>query len=176
MQIGTKGKKTPEGIAELLLECHQRIRSFVDLAVRLAEVKDAPDAQIRDAARQVLRYFEEALPLHVQDEEQSVLPRLRGRDERVDAALEKMREEHASHQAHLEDLKRICRALAETPESHSELSAPLAQVAAALSRDFEVHLRGEEETVIPAIGRLISAKEQANMILELRERRAPPLV
>ncbi len=174
MDIGTKRKDTPEGIVELLLECHQRIRSFIQLAARLAAASDAPEEQISDAAGKVLRYFEEALPLHVQDEEQSLLPRLRGHDERVDAALDQMCEEHASHQSGLEKLTGLCRTLRGAPERHSELSSELARVAAELDVEFGAHLHSEEETVIPAIARFLSAKEQADMILELRERRAPP--
>ena len=174
MDIGIRRKQTPEGIAELLLECHQRIRSFVERAARLAAASNAPETQISDAAGRVLRYFEEALPLHVQDEEQSLLPRLRGHDERVDAALDQMSEEHASHQSGLEKLTGLCRTLAGAPERHSELSSELARVAAELDVEFGTHLRSEEETIIPAIARFLSANEQSEMILELRERRAPP--
>ena len=68
----------------LLLDCHERIRAFTAMASRLAAPGDpGPDA-IRDAAARVHRYFAEALPLHAQDEEESLAPRLRGRDPDLD--------------------------------------------------------------------------------------------
>jgi iron-sulfur cluster repair protein YtfE (RIC family) len=175
MLIGVKGRTSPESISDLLLECHGRIRSFVDIARRLAEATDAPVDQIGDAARQVQRYFEEALPLHVEDEEESVLPRLRGQDPQVDSALEKMHQEHSAHEPLLERLIRVCQRLASDPHRHADVAGELAEVVTELDREFGVHLRNEEETIIPAIGRFISAAEQEAMILELRRRRAPPV-
>ena len=72
----------------LLLECHERIRSFLALARRIAEVGPSEPGSVPEAAARVRRYFTEALPLHAQDEEASILPRLRGLDARVDAELE----------------------------------------------------------------------------------------
>lgn len=176
MLIGVKGKKSPSprGIADLLLECHDRIRSFVGMARRLAEAKDAPGEQVQDAAGQVRRYFEEALPLHVQDEEESLLPRLRGQDPVVDAALDKMHAEHGAHERPLAELVRLCRKLADSPEQHADMAQDLSRVVAELDRAFSVHLRNEEETIIPAIGRRLSPAEQEAMVAELRQRRAPP--
>ena len=65
-------------LPDLLLDCHERIRHFSTLAVRLAR-EDASDDERRGVAAGVARYFEQALPLHVRDEDESILPRLRGR-------------------------------------------------------------------------------------------------
>ncbi|HEX9400550.1 MAG TPA: hemerythrin domain-containing protein [Anaeromyxobacter sp.] len=53
-------------------------------------------------------YFTEALPLHARDEEESVLPRLHGRDSAVDAELAAMEREHREHGPPLEVLVRAC--------------------------------------------------------------------
>ncbi|KQV87601.1 hemerythrin domain-containing protein [Pelomonas sp. Root1237] len=64
---------------EMLAACHERVRRSLDLLQRLhAHVQQhGVDAQARDAAADVLRYFDRAGPAHHEDEERHVLPRLR---------------------------------------------------------------------------------------------------
>src|SRR6516164_5551174 len=82
IQIGPS--KENSDIVDLLSECHDRIRAFTGLAGRLASSGSVSDNEIRDAAGQLVRYFSESLPLHVADEEESILPRLRGRSTPLD--------------------------------------------------------------------------------------------
>ena len=64
------GKPAAPGDAvDLLLECHQRIRAFLDLADRLGPPGPDPAQAVADAAARVHRYFTLALPLHARDEE-----------------------------------------------------------------------------------------------------------
>jgi hemerythrin-like domain-containing protein len=64
---------------EMLAACHERVRRSVDLLQRLNAhvLQHGVDAQARDAAADVLRYFDIAGPAHHEDEERHVLPRLR---------------------------------------------------------------------------------------------------
>lgn len=64
---------------EMLAACHERVARMVGLLERLAVhvQSQGADAQARDAARDVMRYFDIASPLHHQDEERHVFPRLR---------------------------------------------------------------------------------------------------
>jgi hemerythrin-like domain-containing protein len=64
---------------EMLAACHERVRRSLDLLQRLHAhvVAHGVDAQARDAAADVLRYFDRAGPAHHEDEERHVLPRLR---------------------------------------------------------------------------------------------------
>ena len=158
-------------IVELLLECHARIRTFVMLARELGERPELPAHEVRLAAGRVRRYFGEALPLHVADEEQSVAPRLRGRTPEIDAALATMVAEHESHEKPLAEMLRICRALEEAPERHAELRIDLATLAASLVADFEDHLALEERVLLPAIRALLTSPQRAEMRAELRRRR-----
>jgi len=64
------------GPADLLLACHVCIRAFTALAGRLASADPAPDAEVAAAAQRVHRYHFVALPLHQEDEERSIAPRL----------------------------------------------------------------------------------------------------
>jgi iron-sulfur cluster repair protein YtfE (RIC family) len=154
------GKKSaPADLVDMLLECHGRIRKFSALAVAIAERTDLPRDELAEACGQVERYFTVALPLHVRDEEESVLPRLRGRSAEVDAALARMHDEHVEHGPALE---RMLAGL-KTPR---ELHAP----ATALQAMFESHLRQEEQVLFPAI-RALPVAEQAAIVNELRARR-----
>jgi hemerythrin-like domain-containing protein len=166
------GRKTPAtDFVGMLLECHGRIRTFSATARRLGEATDVPPEQVREAAHSVRRYFDEALPQHVEDEEETVVPRLRGRDAELDVALERMSREHSAHEPALSALLSLCRRLEATPEQHAELRDELSAVATALEQELGAHLAHEEATIIAAIPRLLSSQEQAVMIEELRHRR-----
>jgi iron-sulfur cluster repair protein YtfE (RIC family) len=164
------GKPRAGGDAvDLLLECHDRIRSFLSLARRIAVAGEADD--VAEAAARVVRYFTEALPLHAQDEEQSVLPRLQGLDPVVDEALAIMAREHAEHEVPLAALVEACAALAEDPGRHREVTPALTWAVGALDVHFEGHLRREEEVIFPAARRLLPEGELAAIGRELRQRR-----
>ncbi len=115
------GKPAPAGgdAVALLLECHERIRAFLALARHIGEARSSQAQPIAEAADQVVRYFTEALPLHARDEEEeSVLPRLRGKEPMVDAELEEMAREHAGHDGPLRTVVAACAELAHDPTRH----------------------------------------------------------
>ncbi len=166
------GPQQPAGdIVDLLLDCHARIRSFTELAVRLAAADSSPPAEIAEAAGRVRRYFAEALPLHALDEEESILPRLAGRDPELDQALVAMHRQHAEHREVLERVVSLCAELEARPERHGERAGDLARAAEALRVHFDRHLAPEEATIFPAIRRLVPAEERRKMESELRARR-----
>src|SRR5512135_2411098 len=63
--------------SEMLLACHQRIRHFSGVAVKLAHAHGVAENEIVQAAAGLHRYFTVALPLHEADENLSLHPRLR---------------------------------------------------------------------------------------------------
>jgi hemerythrin-like domain-containing protein len=173
MTLAQIGKKEPATtFVGMLLECHQRIRTFSAMACRLADAKEASDEEVSDAARAVVRYFSEALPLHVEDEEQTLLPRLRGKDAAVDEALDRMSVEHTAHEPALSSLLTICERLVTAPAELPALRDELGSSATALEAELGAHLDHEEATILPAVERWLSADEQAAMIAELRTRRS----
>jgi iron-sulfur cluster repair protein YtfE (RIC family) len=163
-------RRPAEGIVDLLLDCHARIRSFSDLAVKLGETRGAAPAEIAEAAASVRRYFLEALPLHARDEEESVLPRLAGRDPVVDAALVAMHRDHVGHAEVLDPVLAICATLVASPERHLELAPALAEAGRRLRAHFEAHLASEEGTIFPALAQ-VADDEQRRIVEELRGRR-----
>lgn len=167
------GKKAagPGDLVDLLGECHARIRHFSMLASKVSQRATTPDAQVVEACREVERYFGEALPLHVADEEQSLLPRLRGRSPDVDDALAEMHAQHGAHEPELGALLRGLSALHVGAVSEQE-RAVLEHQARELERALEAHLVHEESRIFPAVRRLLSQAEQAEVMAELRARRS----
>jgi hemerythrin-like domain-containing protein len=162
---------TPDDAVGLLLDCHERIRGFLALARRIADAGPADRDGVAEAAARVRRYFAEALPLHARDEEESVLPRLLGKDPAVDAELEEMLREHGAHGPPLRALVDACAALAQDPARHGALAPGLDRAAAELEEHFAAHLRREEAVIFPALRRLLSPAEDAAVVREIRARR-----
>ncbi|HZZ84139.1 MAG TPA: hemerythrin domain-containing protein [Anaeromyxobacteraceae bacterium] len=168
------GARPTEGdLVDLLLDCHQRIRTFTDLAARLAAAERPSAEEVRDAAARVHRYFSEALPLHARDEEESILPRLEGREPEVDRALSRMRAEHAVHGEPVGAVLALCAALRDDPARHAELAPALGAAAGELRRHFDGHLELEERVIFPAVRRLLDPDAEERARGELRARRAP---
>jgi iron-sulfur cluster repair protein YtfE (RIC family) len=164
VRLGEKpaGRATP---ASLILECHQRIRWFAGLAVRLAS-EDAPDAELAEAAGRVHRYFTVALPLHVADEEQSVMPRLLAYAPATAEALANMEREHQAHQERLVRLIPAWAALGFDRRGRRDTLAGAAQLRA----ELETHLTGEERAIVPALARLPVTESDA-LLEEFQARR-----
>ncbi len=79
IQIGQKPAPTFQQPLELLSDCHRRIESFLGDLILVAErARGGPLQPVeRTALETALRYFREAAPRHVADEEESLFPRLR---------------------------------------------------------------------------------------------------
>lgn len=166
----TLGARVPPTTAlTWLTDCHQRIRTFGELLERVASDATLTLPQRSEACLQAERYFREALPLHVADEEQSVLPRLRGLDAAVDAALEAMVQQHLGHGALLCEVVALAAHLAASPGEESARAA-LAPLAGRLRAELEQHLELEERTWFPLVAAW-SPSEQAEVARELRQRR-----
>lgn len=174
MWLGMGPRSVATDLVPIFQQCHERIRKFIDLACKLGEVRDAEPEQVRDAARAVSGYFAHALPLHARDEEDSVAPRLRGKSDELDRALARMSEEHSLHTEPLLELLSVCGHLAEKPELHSKLARTLTTIAVALRSILGDHLDSEERIIFPAIEQHLSETEQAEILVEIRARRAPP--
>ena len=170
--LGRGGERHVEDAVGMLLDCHQRIRSFAALAVRLSTSASEPETSRVDAARRLHRYFTIALPLHVADEEQGLKPRLLavGGGE-VAAALATMTREHEDIERRLDALAPLWEALVREPD-RLEPIARTSESALELERLFVNHLALEESTLFPAARRL-PQDALAALALEMRARREP---
>ncbi|MDP3278534.1 MAG: hemerythrin domain-containing protein [Deltaproteobacteria bacterium] len=162
-------KPHDESLLGLLGACHQRIRSFARQALTTAQSSEASDAERIASCQSVARYFREALPLHVQDEHESIAPRIRTRSAEVRAAVDRMELEHHEHLPELSALLQALEDLARLPSREANRSE-LASCAARMIDAFEAHLVHEETVLFPAIA-LLDASVQDEIIRELRGRR-----
>lgn len=164
-------RAAPADAVDLLVECHERIRQFLALGRRVAEATPDQRGEVPEAAARVRRYFTQALPLHAQDEEESILPRLRGLDPAVDAALATMAHEHAEHEEPLGRLVAACEEIARDPARHAALAGAIGAAVGELERHFAAHLQREEEVIFPAMRRLLAREVDAEIVREIRGRR-----
>lgn len=169
LQLGAK-QESEDDVVGLLLSCHRRIRHFSGLARTLGMRADLPDAEVQSACDAVLRYFTVALPLHVEDEEQSLLPRLLAQAPGLEPTLRQMESQHARQEPLLEALIEALTALRGGPQEATHRKA-VAQAADALSRDFAEHLVMEEAILFPAVRRELSHAVQLEIRQEQRDRR-----
>jgi iron-sulfur cluster repair protein YtfE (RIC family) len=172
--LGTSAPRLHDGdLVDLLLDCHRRIRRFATLALTLGDDRHADPTDVQQTARSVLRYFTVGLPLHVRDEDDAILPRLRGRDRTIDRALATMTREHREHQAGLARVVAACAAIADHPQGQRAARSELSGSASALQAAFTAHLETEETIVFPGIRRLLEPAQQAAILAEFRDRRLP---
>jgi iron-sulfur cluster repair protein YtfE (RIC family) len=157
--IGKKGKDPDRSVRGRLLDCHARIREMLELASRLASPPRAPDDEIAATAARVARYFTRGLPMHVRDEEDSLLPRLAPFDD--SGALERMRAEHRDHDPLVDALVALAGSLADAPATWDVLCEELLGITSALAREMLPHLDAEERAVLPLLAKLDEAAEAA---------------
>lgn len=174
MLIAMHSRAPPDDLIGLLLACHENIRCFARLAHTVATRADADDDEVREALSRVARYFREGLPLHVEDEERSLWPRLRALDGELDDALESMHHQHVDHAPLLAGLLVATHGAQRTPRD-ADARRVLASASASLMDAMEEHLRLEEEVIFPAAQRVLAADEHVAVLGELRRRRTPAM-
>ena len=158
-------------VVDLLGDCHARIRYFASLAVRLADGERCP-VNAAEAAARIRRYFAEAYPLHVADENESVLPRLLARAPEAAALVERMELEHRRLDAKIPELLTVCETL-----EHGEPGACCAAVAKLRSLGecmhtlLEAHMTNEESLIFPLLREHLTPEDVVAIREEFRARR-----
>ena len=176
LQISSQAQ-TPaaeQDAVDMLLACHNRIRSFTAIAHRLATVQGAAPAEIANAAAAVHRYYTVALPLHEADENETVYPRLRDAIAASGAppdAVEAMVEQHGPIDELIAQLVPLWEQAQRAPQQLPDLAPQMATRCARLQELWQEHLALEEETVFPAIRRLLDPATLRQMRDEMRARR-----
>lgn len=151
---------------EMLLACHERVRRSLSLLLRLqAHVeRHGADAQARDAARDVLRYFDLAGPKHHEDEERHVLPRLRaaGRG----ALADRLAADHADMDRQWAALRQALQALRDGDGRTLDEAACRAYAAL-----YAGHMAAEEGEAFPTAAQALDAGTLAAIGAEMAARR-----
>ena len=160
----------------LLEACHERVERSLQLLVRLCQHLKVQglDGSARDAARDILRYFDIAAPLPHEDEERHVFPVLEQRDD--EALLElcaRLRDDHQRIHAQWQVLRTLLRQLDALPDGALPVlqQAMLGRAADAFVDLHKDHLQLENQRVFPSAQQGLSTAQQQAMGEEMAGRR-----
>lgn len=155
---------------EMLDACHERVQRMLGLMRRL-QVHVATmgaDERARQAARDVVRYFDEAGPKHHEDEERHVFPPLLAAGEQVET-VRRLQREHEAMAATWPAVRAVLLALADGGQA--AFSPDDLALMQQYERLYEWHVAAENELVYPAARQRLDAAAQALMGQEMARRR-----
>jgi hemerythrin-like domain-containing protein len=156
---------------EMLAACHDRIEDRLQVLQRLRDhlAQHGCDEQARQAAANILRYFDTAGAHHHEDEEQDLFPRLTASapaDSPLPALVEALRNDHRDMRKAWDALRKP---LQEVSEGRCERIEPvLVQRFVALYRR---HIEREEAELLPCAERLLSIGEMTAIGAAMANRR-----
>jgi len=160
---------------EMLATCHDRVERMLALQAKLQRhlLDKGCDEPARQAARDVMRYFDIAAPLHHQDEELHVFPPLlAGPDTALRELVQRLTHDHRRMETAWLEARRTLLAIAESPESGWLPLAP--DQAEALDRFaalYRQHLDDENNTAYPAAQASLSPAAVEAMSEDMMQRR-----
>jgi hemerythrin-like domain-containing protein len=162
-----------EAPLEMLAACHDRIQRQCDTLRRLVThvATQGVDAQAREAAYAVMRYFDQAAVNHHADEEQDLFPALLESMAGSDAVclrelIEQLTRQHRELETHWQALRQVLVRIA-TGET-VVLDAALVQ---RLVTAYEKHLAREDAELLPMAARLIDDASLQQIGRAMRQRR-----
>ena len=156
----------------MLEACHERVQRTLGLLGRLREHvrQQGVDHDARQAARDVLRYFDIAAPLHHQDEELHVFPLLLAQaTPEVRALVIRLQQDHVAMTADWAAARAGLQALLDenatgfTPQDEAALDR--------FARRYDAHIAAEEGVAYPAAAALLPPTALAAMGREMATRR-----
>ncbi len=159
---------------EMLYACHERVQRTLGLLARLRDHlrHQGADAQAREAARDVLRYFDIAAPLHHEDEELHVFPPLLAHGPAAVVELVQMLQaEHAAMARQWAEARVPLAAVAEGAAGAVPWSPEQEKVLDDFAGLYAEHIVREESVAYPAAQVLLGEGEWAPMGREMARRR-----
>jgi iron-sulfur cluster repair protein YtfE (RIC family) len=180
IQIGAKPESSFKQPLGLLSDCHRRIERF--LAQLISVTAQVQGRQLgepqREALEVALRYFRKAAPLHTQDEEASLFPRLRAADSaEAQAALEALDSLEADHDvadiAHAE-VDRLGQRWLEVGSLTAEETLHLMETLHTLQETYRRHIAVEDQIIFPMAGRALTPEQITAVGQEMATRRGVP--
>jgi hemerythrin-like domain-containing protein len=157
---------------EMLEACHERVHRMLTLLARLrAHVRDhGNDTQAQQAARDVMRYFDQAAPLHHEDEELHVFPPLLAHGEpRVVEAVRRLQQDHLDMEARWKAARQVLALVADGSVEH--LSIDDEALLDAFATPYAEHIVAEEQLVYPAAQAVLDAGAIARAGEDMMRRR-----
>ena len=158
---------------DMLDACHDRVRRSLDLLCRLRDYLHSHgcDDSARQAARDVLRYFDIAAPLHHEDEELHVFPPLLAQehDAPLVTLVRQLQRDHVRMAERWATARGPLQAMADGPLT---AFTPVQEAAFdAFVECYADHLRHEDDSIYPAARALLDPGAQSAMGQEMARRR-----
>ena len=156
----------------MLEACHERVQRTLGLLGRLREHvrKQGVDHDARQAARDVLRYFDIAAPLHHQDEELHIFPALLAEaTPQTKALVEQLQQDHVAMTADWAAARLPLVALADGQAK--SLSERDCAVLDRFAGRYVDHIRSEESQAYPLAHSLFPPAELESVGREMARRR-----
>jgi iron-sulfur cluster repair protein YtfE (RIC family) len=120
--ITVPGHRSPgagfEAPFEMLSACHERVQRMLKLLARLQQhlARHGWSPDVGQAAQDVMRYFDQAAPLHHEDEERHVFPPiLAGGDEVLCAVVKRLQQDHLDMAAAWQRARAVLATLSPSP-------------------------------------------------------------
>ena len=137
---------------EMLDACHERVHRMLALLARLREHlrTHGADTQAQQAARDVMRYFDQAAPQHHRDEELHVFPPLLAQgDPRTVAVVTRLQQDHLQMESRWRAARQVLDSVADARTA--ALSSADDAVLDAFAGLYAGHIQAEEEIAYPAV-------------------------
>lgn len=163
---------------EMLATCHDRVERMLALTARLQQhlLETGCDEPARQAARDVMRYFDLAAPLHHQDEERHVFPPLlAGPDAALRALVERLAQDHRQMEVDWAEARRTLLAVADSPAAGwTPLTAAQTSALCRFAARYRQHLDDEDTLAYPAAQAALSTPAIQAMSEDMMQRRGVP--
>ena len=159
---------------EMLVACHERVQRSLDLMVRLQRhvLETGCDAQAQSAARDVLRYFDVAAPLHHEDEELHVFPALlAGPDASLRQLAGELIDDHRRMEAAWSAARAALTAIAQDTSGTLQLSALQTAALDDFGGLYAQHIAREEGSAYPGALAQLTATDLQHMSRDMMARR-----
>lgn len=177
--VALPGQHTPavglESPFEMLEACHERVQRTLTLMARLQQhlLEKGQDDSARQAARDVMRYFDLAAPLHHQDEELHVFPPLlAGTDAALRRLVQGLMQDHRQMESAWQPARAVLLAVAEGPASDwAPLGTGQTDALNRFAALYAQHIQNEEGLVYPAAQAMLSPDAVQAMSADMMQRR-----
>ncbi len=161
---------------EMLAACHERVERMLALQTKLQQhlLDKGCDEPARQAARDVMRYFDLAAPLHHQDEELHVFPPLlAGADAALRMLAERLINDHRQMEAAWIAARSVLQAIADSrPDADWRALTPAqADALNQFAALYEQHLADENGAAYPAAQAALPLEAVQAMSEDMMQRR-----
>ena len=159
----------------MLGACHERVERMLALLARLQHhvLVRGWDESVANAARDVMRYFDQAAPLHHEDEELHVFPPLlAGGDAVLRHVVQRLQQDHRDMEAAWVAARAALASVTQAPPAGwAHFSAPEEATLTGFTRLYDRHLRDEDGLVYPAARAGLSTEALQAMSADMMRRR-----